>query len=278
MGRIPVYASTGAFVTRSNGRNYRLIPEVLSKLHADGAEFMMYDSWNDEVETVREFLKASGVPFPAMHVDKSIGERMAEGTEESLKTAQEKLWRDVRTADRIGAEKLVLHLWSGPNSDIHFGAMLDGFEKLSSIAREAGRLLTVENVTCRITKTLPRLKALRDRYPDVRFTYDTKMAQLHGENELLMRPEWDWLFAEKRVSHLHVNDTSLAMAGSGRMPVLHFGDGEVDFSSLFTYIRSKCFDGTATVESTSSREDGSVDTDKLNFSLDAVRKALNPDG
>lgn len=278
MGRIPVYVSTGAFVTRSNGRNYRLIPEVTEKLRADGVEFMMYDSWNDETDTLREFLKTSGVRFPAMHVDKSIGERMAEGTEESLRTAREKLWRDVKTADRIGAETLVLHLWSGPNSDIHFGAMLNGFESLSAIARASGRLLTVENVTCRITKTLPRLKALRDRYPDIRFTYDTKMAQLHGENELLRTPEWDWLFAEKRVAHLHANDTSLAMAGSGRMPVMHYGDGEVDFSSFFAYIRAKDFDGTATVESTSSREDGSVDIQKLNASLDAVRKALNPDG
>lgn len=276
MAAIPVYASTGAFVTRLNGRNYRLIPEIAPLLHADGLEFMMYDSWNDEVAAIRDFLAAARLHIPVMHLDKRIGEMFAEFGPQGLTRAEEMFTRDLLTADRIGAEKLVLHLWSGPYSDLHFGAMLDGFARLADLAERSGHLLTVENVTCRVTRTLPRLKALHDRYPSARFTFDTKMAQLHRENELLALPQWNWLFGEKTVAHLHINDTSTANAMSGRMPVMHFGAGEVDFSSFFSLLFSTGFSGSATVESTSCREDGSVDTALFNRSLDAVRAALNP--
>lgn len=275
MGRIPVYASTGAIITRLNGRNYRLIPEIVPMLHADGVEFMMYDSWNDEVDAIRRFLKSTGICFPVMHLDKRIGEMLAEFGEDGYSRAKEMLLRDLATAEEIGAEKLVLHLWSGAYSDLHFGAMLDAIESFVQTAENAGKTLTVENVTCRITRTLPRIKAVHKRCPRVLFTYDTKMAQLHGENEMLPLSEWNWLFAERRVTHLHVNDTVTGNAMNGRMPVLHYGEGEVKFKEFFAYLRQTGFSGTATVESTSCREDGSADVEKFNRSLDAVRDALN---
>ena len=275
MEKIPVYASTGAIITRLNGRNYRLIPEIVPQLHADGVEFMMYDSWSDEVREIRAFLRRTGIYFPVMHLDKKIGEMLSEFGADGLTRAKEMLARDLITAREIGAEKLVLHLWSGAYSDLHFGAMLDAIEPLSEMAQKAGRRLTVENVTCRVARSLPRMRAVYKRCPRVDFTYDTKMAQLHGENEMLPLPEWDWLFAEKHVNHLHVNDTLTENAAKGRMPVLHYGDGEVRFAQFFDYIRQKGFSGTATVESTSCREDGSIDVERFNRSLDGVRSALN---
>ena len=275
MSNIPVYASTGAIITRLNGRNYRLIPEIVPQLHADGMEFMMYDSWNDEVKTIRAFLKRSGIFFPVMHLDKRIGEMLAEFGADGLARAKKMLARDLITAKEIGAQKLVLHLWSGAYSDLHFGAMLDAVEPFFDMAEAGGLALTVENVTCRVARSLPRMKAVYERCPRAAFTYDTKMAQLHGENEMLPLPEWNWLFADHRVLHLHVNDTVADNATNGRMPVLHFGDGEVKFGDFFNYLRRTGFDGTATVESTSCREDGSIDTARLNRSLDEVRSALN---
>ena len=71
---VPVYASTGAFVTRKNNRNYRLIGPVGEKMHADGFEFLMFDSWNDEIRDIRKYLKSTSLSFPVLHMDKSIGE------------------------------------------------------------------------------------------------------------------------------------------------------------------------------------------------------------
>ena len=75
---IPVYASTGAFVTRKNNRNYRLIGPVGEQMHADGIEFLMFDSWNDEIREIRSYLKSTGHAFPVLHMDKSIGEILSE--------------------------------------------------------------------------------------------------------------------------------------------------------------------------------------------------------
>ena len=122
---------------------------------------------------------------------------------------------------------------------------------------------------------LNRLKALRALCPDLSVTYDTKMAQLKGENERLRAPENRWLFAEGHVKHLHVNDTDMEHIAGGRMPVLHIGDGCVRFDAFFQLVREAAFSGSAVVESTSTRPDGSVDTDKMNQSLRRVREALN---
>ena len=60
---IPVYASTGAFVTRANGRNFHLIPRIAPLLDCDGLEFMMYESWaGQEAEIAAEYVDLLQVP------------------------------------------------------------------------------------------------------------------------------------------------------------------------------------------------------------------------
>ena len=71
---IPVYASTSAFVTRANGRNFHLIPRIAPLLDCDGLEFMMYESWAGQEAEIAAELRDSGVRFPSMHLDKRIGE------------------------------------------------------------------------------------------------------------------------------------------------------------------------------------------------------------
>ena len=73
---IPVYASTGAFVTRANGRNFHLIPRIAPLLDCDGLEFMMYESWAGQEAEIAAELRDSGVRFPSMHLDKRIGDTL----------------------------------------------------------------------------------------------------------------------------------------------------------------------------------------------------------
>ena len=143
------------------------------------------------------------------------------------------------------------------------------------MAKDAGLTLAVENVARNNDLALNRLKALRALCPDLSATYATKMAQLKGENERLRAPENRWLFAEGHVKHLHVNDPDMEHIAGGRMPVLHIGDGCVRFDAFFQLVREAAFSGSAVVESTSTRPDGSVDTDKINRSLRRVREAPN---
>ena len=272
---IPVYVSNGAFITRYNGRDYHLIERYAPLLHADGLEFLMYTCWDDKVKEVRRFLTGLRLQYPVMHLDKNIGETLSEKGMEGRDEAFRLLSRDLDTACEIGADKLVMHLWNGPFSDTHFDDAAGLLEDMLELAEKRGKLLTVENVTCARNLCLDHLLVLASRYPEVRFTYDTKMAHLHGENGLLSADKYASLLKEGLICHLHVNDSIFPTPDMDRLPIMHIGDGDVDFAAFFALLRQRGYQGTATVESTSVRKDGSVDIDKLNRSIEEIRRGLN---
>lgn len=272
---IPVYVSNGAILTRYNGRDYHLIAKYMPLLNADGMEFLMYFCWADEVDEVRRVLKGLKLYIPVMHLDKNIGEALSEHGAEGRDEAFRLLKRDLDTACLIGAKKLVLHLWNGPCSDRNFDPSLEMYGDMAALAEKRGLCLTVENVTCRENLSLDHLAALAKKYPFARFTYDTKMAHLHGENALLATDKYRFLLSEGYISHLHVNDSVFPTPGMDRLPIMHIGDGKVDFDAFFALVHACNYAGTATVESTSVNTDGSVDVDKLNRSLARVRRGLN---
>ena len=273
---IPVYVSNGAFITRHNGRDYRLIAQYPPMLDCDGVEFLMYFVWQDEVRELRRFLKNTHLRFPVTHMDKQIGEALSnfalEGREEALRHFR----RDLDPACELESQKLVLHLWNGPGSDDHFADSLKVLPEMLDLAQKRGLELTVENVTCINNICLNHLNDMLCACPGIRFTYDTKMAQLHGENELLAAKEYMPLLTSGAITHLHLNDTR-PTPGMDRLPIMHIGDGEVRFAPFFKLLKQTAFNGTATVESTSVNPDGTVDVKKLNESLNKVRRALNGD-
>ncbi|BCZ47889.1 hypothetical protein psyc5s11_39560 [Clostridium gelidum] len=54
------------------------------------------------------------------------------------------------------------------------------------------------------------------------------------------------------------------------LKALHIGEGNIDFNKFFTFLRSKRYSDTITVESTSMMKDGSIEIEKLNRSLDHI--------
>jgi len=272
---IPVYASNGTFITRWNGRDYKLYSKYAPMLHADGFEFLMYNVWSDDVENLRKYLVSTGLSFPVTHMDKEIGETLAtyglEGREEAMRLFE----RDVITACEIGSTKLVMHLWNGLNSDSRFDETLCLYPEMHDMAEKRGLILATENVTCRDNLALDHLNAVSALCPGARFTYDTKMAFLHSENALLGTEKYINLLKSGAITHLHMNDSRRGEPGSNRSPILHIGEGVIDFDPVFALLKREKYDGTATVESTSVLQDGSVLVDKLNRSLDTVRARLN---
>lgn len=272
---IPVYASTGAFVTRKNNRNYRLIGPVGEKMLIDGFEFLMFDSWNDEIRDIRNYLNSTGHRFPVVHMDKSIGEILSEEGKNGFEKALRLYERDVETAAFIGADKLVLHLWNGRHSDAHFDESLPIAARFSEIARSASIELTIENVIPKTELSVDRLIAMSEFDPSLTFTYDTKMAHLKKENPLLEKPPYRALLTDKKITHFHMNDSDPDLFYDGRLQVLHIGEGTVDFASTFRLLHETGYSGTVTVESTSVERDGTPQIEKMNKSLIAIRKAVN---
>lgn len=48
----PIYVSTGAFTGRKNGRNYKLAIEFSQSLECDGYEFLIFDDFYDNIDTI----------------------------------------------------------------------------------------------------------------------------------------------------------------------------------------------------------------------------------
>lgn len=270
-----VLCSTGAFIGRVNGRNHKLIMKYAPELHCDGFEFMMYDTWYEKMNEIQNDLHASGLLFPVLHVDKQVGERISRNQSNDTEVALELFKKNCWMANAIGAEKLVLHLWGGIPSDSNISYNIEIFKKLDDIAKDNGLQLTVENVVCNQQNPMIHMTELSNKYSDVVFTFDTKMAAFHNQLNTIYELEWDWLWSNNRIKHLHINDYKGGYMDWSNLKALHIGDGMIDFEKFFLFIKEKMYQGTLTVESTSMIADGSVDIEKLNQSLDYIRTHLN---
>ncbi len=270
-----VLCSSGALITRFNGRDPRLLREFYPQLEADGLEFMVYPSWDgllDEyIPAVEAISKEIGMPIPVLHADKTIGELLSRGSDDEVMEAGRRFFNNCRIADRLGARLMVLHLWGGPASDHHIERNIEALGGFLETAERFGITLTVENVVCAVGSPLGHLNAIMDAYPEAVFTIDTKMAEFHSELPATLADERLW---RGRAAHLHVNDYSGGYKDFTDLRVRHIGDGHVDFAPFFERVKAADFTGFATVESTSVLPDGTVDTQKLNRSLNRVRDGL----
>lgn len=250
-----ILCSTGAIITRRNGRNHKLLPRLAKKLAFDGFELMIYQSWygcNDIIDDIA----GMELVIPTVHCEKEIGELVSEGNAEAF----DRFEFDCKAAETVGAKLLVLHLWNGLVSDSNFSENLRAYDRLRNIAVKHGLLLTAENVVCNVSSPMDRLLELESEYPDISFTFDTKMAQFHGELEKIYNED----FWKKHIRHLHINDYCGGIKEWSALKTLHIGSGSVDFDSFFDFVQQMNYSGDFTVEASSVNSDGLVDIDKLN--------------
>ncbi len=256
-----ILCSTGALIGRPNGRDYRLLSGLSEKLLCDGFEFMMYDSWYEEWENIAAYLRESGFYIPVVHCEKHIGEAVSRGDGE---TAAALFRTNCRLAEKIGAEKMVIHLWDGQYSDRTFENNRRAYPALLSVAKDYGLDLLVENVVCNCEDPMTHWCDLRECYPDVHFVFDTKMAAFHGQLELLYQKDYEFLWREGHIRHYHVNDYGGGFMEWEKLRTLPVGAGGIDFATFFDFVRRTGYDGTFTVEATAFRQDGTVDCNMLN--------------
>ena len=272
---IKVLCSTGALITRFNGRDPRLIKGFLPRIEADGLEFMIYPAWDEKLpevtKTMRRLIRDDGAFIPVLHMDKRIGELLSEGEEKGVREARLRFSRCCDIACELSAKLLVLHLWGGPASDRHIERNLAELPAFMEEAEALGLQLTVENVICGGKTPLVHIKRIMEALPAARFTIDTKMAEFHRELPATIACDELW---QGRVKHLHVNDYAGGERDFKDLRVMHFGEGHVDFAPFFDKVKESGYEGFATVESTSVLPDGTVDFERLNASLNAVRKGL----
>lgn len=267
-----ILCSTGTSIGRPNGRNFRLLSECARRLECDGFEFMMYSTWYDQLPELEAFMKEFPAPIPVVHVEKGVGERISRNEPGDTEEAVRLFAVNCELARKLGAETLVLHLWNGVHSDKDIGHNISLYPALNEIAERNGLLLTIENVVCNQEDPMTHLKRLANLYPEIAFTFDTKMAQFHDQLPLLYEKENEQIL--RRVRHMHINDYSGGYKDWTRLKTLHIGDGQVDFERLFAFLGEINYRGDFTVEATSLGSDGVIDFDALNRDFARIREWL----
>ncbi len=249
----PVYVSSGAFIGRLNGRDDKLLYKIAESIDSDGFEFMMYGEWYDKIEQVINGVVEAGIFYPVIHMDKLIGEYASLG---EFAEAERRFALNCKYASMLGAEKAVLHLWNGKPSDFHFERNLEIYPELYYMAKESSIELLCENVVCASSSPMKRMYQMREKYDFVHFTFDTKMAEFHDELKLLYLPEWQWLFDEDRVHHVHLNDYSGGYMNWSTLKTLHIGSGDIDMSKFAEFLKKKKYPYSITLECGSIDENG----------------------
>jgi len=266
-----ILCSTGAIIGRSNDRNYRLLKPFSEKLHCDGFEFMMYSAWYEEVDVLIDFLQSMRFHIPVMHCEKRMGEAISKG---EFDEAYRLFVINCRVGREIGAGKMVVHLWDGLTSDANFQNNVQAYAHLRDTAEQHGLELLVENVVCNRQDPMKHWCELREKYPDIRFIYDTKMAEFHAQSDLLYQEEYAWLWQEGHIRHFHVNDYAGGYKEWEKLRTLPIGKGHVDFERFFEFVHKIGYEGTFTVEASAFLGDGGVDLDMLNEQFRYIREAL----
>ena len=111
-------------------------------------------------------------------------------------------------------------------------------------------------------------------YPEIRFVYDTKMADFHRQLDLLYQPEYDWLWKENHIRHYHVNDYGGGYMDWNNLRVLPMGKGHIDFDRFFEHVKATGYRGDFTFEATGFDPQGKIHLDTLNEQFRLARKYM----
>lgn len=267
-----ILCSTGAIVGRPNGRDFTLLGKYRDFIDCDGYEFMMYDTWYERIYDLKEYILKLGISIPVFHVEKSIGELITRNQQGDFERALELFELNCDLAMEFGAKTLVLHLWNGVESDKNIEHNIACFKFLKTVSDSYGIALTVENVVCAQKDPMSHMIALIREYPNIEFTFDTKMAAFHNQLDMICMEEY--LFVSKKIRHMHINDYGGGYKDFQNLRTLHIGKGNIDFSRVFSHLKKINYNGDFTVEATSFGSDGNVNHQELNNSLNILRSNL----
>ena len=264
-----ILCSTGALLGRPNGRDFSLLPALEEKLNCDGLELMFYDSWYDQQDALFSTLTKLEKPLLVFHAEKNICSKLCSADPQEVKTALDSFTVNCAFAEALHIDTMVFHLWDGWMDETQLLFALARYPELNAIAREHHILLTIENIVTKQQDPIHYCRLLL-QHPDIVFTYDTKMAAFHQQEQALYEKKNAAFVAAIR--HLHINDYNGGYMDWPQFKTRHIGEGHVDFDSLFSFLKSIPYTGYFTTEATSFDKTGTIDLNKLNHTLSILKK------
>ena len=266
----PLYCSTGTMVGRGNNWNHRLFVEYSDRINASGYELMMVNAYYDKLSEVVRDAEGSKLPFGVIHAEKDIGFYLG-GDGDDLKEALRLYRINCAVGKALGAEKIVLHLWSGRRSDEHLERNLSVLDQLYEESEKAGLLLVIENVPCAFYDPITNLSRVKEKRPDAKFVYDLRFGAFHEQNDRIVH---SGALENGTVAHLHVSDyIGPPHDFSSLRPILHLGEGIIGMERLLKAVASR-YSGSVTLESPEILAEG-VAFDTINRDLEYIRRIFD---
>jgi sugar phosphate isomerase/epimerase len=266
--------STGAF-----GRYPVLIDHHDIELYGlalpvDGLEVMYYPEWGPRLHEIAADLLATGLRFPALHVEKNAGPALINADPQEQARGREWLDASCHLAALLGARVAVFHLWGMPESDEQIERNLAILPDCLDIADAHGLQLAVETIPCKKSTPLEVIRRVLDVDSRCFVALDTEFLAIHGQLDEAL--DADWLWEAGRVRHIHLKDyDGQQYDANNYRRYLHPGEGKLDFPRLFARLKERHFDGNLSLEASVVSPDLSRDQVKLQNTLHSLRLALN---
>ncbi len=265
--------STGAFGRYPTLIDHMDIAKYAPTLPAAGLEIMYYPDWMPYVEEIARDLLATGLRFPALHVEKSAGPALAGMDAQMRAQGRAQLNASCRLGKLVGARVAIFHLWASPESDEQIERNLAILGECVDIAQAHEMELAVETVPCLKSTPLEVMQRVIARDGRCCVALDTEFLAIHNQVEAAL--EADWLWTDGRVRHIHLKDyDGEQYTADGYRRYLHPGEGRLDFPHLFARLRERHFAGNLSLEASVVGPDGSRDLVKLHNTLESLNALL----
>ena len=256
-----LFVSTGTLVGHTNGFDYRRALREIRKLEekglCGGLELMMLRFYYDKIEEVTTAVRESGCNAATIHCEKDVGTLIsdagvldAEGkrdeAEEKYAEAVRLFHLNCRAAEILGIERMILHLWGGISSDRHIGYNISKMDELNSIAASYGVRILCENIPSNHTDPKNNWHQLLSHLGNAGLIFDTRFGKLHEQTADILTDR----SLTDRIEHIHISDFAGTYRDfAGLRPILHPGEGSVDFAEVVSLLDGFGYRGTITLES-----------------------------
>ena len=266
--------SSGAFGRYPVLIDHLDIARYASPLPIDGVEIMYYPEWTPRVEEIATDLLATGLCFPALHVEKNAAPAMLSA--DATERAQGRAWLagSCYLGKLVGAHVAIFHLWGSPGSDEQIERNLSILSECIDIAEAYGMELAVETIPCVKSTPLAVIQRVVERDRRSKVALDTEFLAIHNQIEQALNSAWLW--SPGLVRHIHLKDyDGQQYTPEGYRRYLHPGEGKLDFAQIFARLKQLQFSGNLSLEASVVSPDYTRDSAKLLSSMEHLRVLLS---